>query len=125
MFIPYKRPLWEGDYFNKGNTQDYITEAVMTNDRATAFVNYWNNTLSKTVTAECTCVQSYLSAAYQLVTITEPGVTVTDADHEQVIDDIDTTETALIAMSTTIATENADAKTYADLSDIHYEKEAA
>lgn len=117
---PYVRANFKGTYKDNGDTQDYITVAPMETDHAIAFVNYWASILVKTVTANCMCVRTYLTSDYQLVTITEPNLSIAANLHEAVLDDIDTVQDALETMSGTIATANTAADAYATTVGVNY-----
>jgi len=111
--MAFTKGAWVDALADNGTDFNYTLAAPFTNADAAAFVAYWSGTLVKTVTANCTIAASYYSATHQNVVITEPEIQLADDVHVEMIDDIKTTEDALVARTASIATEYSAIATYA------------
>lgn len=106
--MAFTKGNWEDLFIDNGTSYDYKIFATFIAADAANFYAYWSNTLTQTTTANCTIVSDGTT-----ITITEPAVQMTDDVHVEVIDDIKTTEDALVARTTAIASEYTAIAAYA------------
>lgn len=106
--MAFTKGNWSDIFIDNGTSYDYRIYATFSAADAANFYAYWSNTLTQTTTANCT-----INSDGATITIVEPAVQMADDVHVKVIDDIKTTEDALVARTTAITTEYTAIATYA------------
>lgn len=102
---------WEGHYVDMLTKVNFEVEGTFLTADALAFVAYWSSTLTKTLPANSTIANDdgTPNSVLTIVCDNRDDLTV----HQKVVDDIQTSETALLARAAAITTANTTADTYA------------